>query len=48
MTADSNHPHVVRRRQFVPLLDWLPRIGCDRAALQRVLADNPAQLYGFS
>jgi 2-pyrone-4,6-dicarboxylate lactonase len=48
----SDWPHVGVWDDNMPqsheLLDLLPRIGCDRAALQRVLADNPAQLYGFS
>jgi predicted TIM-barrel fold metal-dependent hydrolase len=47
----SDWPHVGVYGSNMPqsheLLDWLPRIGCDRAALRRILADNPAALYGF-
>lgn len=47
----SDWPHVGVYGSNMPqsheLLDWLPRIGCDRAALQRILTDNPAALYGF-
>ncbi len=48
----SDWPHVGVWNDNMPqsheLLDWLPLIGCDRAALQRILVDNPVKLYGFA
>lgn len=47
----SDWPHVgitdANMPQSHELLDWLPRIGLDRRKLERVLRDNPAELYGF-
>jgi predicted TIM-barrel fold metal-dependent hydrolase len=47
----SDWPHVGMVNGNVPqsshLLDWLPRIGADATTRKRILADNPAALYGF-
>ena len=45
--TDWPHPNVRWEPDEADLVDLLPRFG-DTAALQRLLVDNPAQLYGFS
>jgi predicted TIM-barrel fold metal-dependent hydrolase len=48
----SDWPHVGLFTDNLPqsheLLDWLLEIGCDAAVRQKILADNPRQVYGFS
>ena len=47
----SDWPHVGLFTDNMPeshqLLDWLMEIGCDAATRQKILADNPRQVYGF-
>jgi predicted TIM-barrel fold metal-dependent hydrolase len=45
--TDWPHPNVRWEPDEADLVDLLPRFA-DAAALQRVLVDNPARLYGFS
>jgi 2-pyrone-4,6-dicarboxylate lactonase len=45
--TDWPHPNVRWEPDEADLLDLLPRFA-DAAALQQVLVDNPARLYGFS
>ncbi|GGI98832.1 amidohydrolase family protein [Neoroseomonas lacus] len=44
--TDWPHPNVRWEPDEADLVDMLPQFG-DEAALQRVLVDNPARLYGF-
>jgi 2-pyrone-4,6-dicarboxylate lactonase len=47
----SDWPHVGVWNNNMPqsheLIDWLPMIGCDAPALERILVRNPAHLYKF-
>jgi predicted TIM-barrel fold metal-dependent hydrolase len=48
----SDWPHVgiyepARMPHSGELLDWLMEIGCDPIERQRILVDNPAELFGF-
>ena len=45
--TDWPHPNVRWEPDEADLVDLLPEFG-DAAALQRVLVDNPARLYGFA
>ncbi|MBN9412028.1 MAG: amidohydrolase family protein [Burkholderiales bacterium] len=45
--SDWPHPNVREIPDDGLLVDLLPRHGLDAAALQRLLVDNPARLYGF-
>ena len=45
--TDWPHPNVRWEPDEADLVDLLPRFG-DTAALQRLLVENPARLYGFS
>lgn len=44
--TDWPHPNVRWEPDEADLVDLLPAFG-DAVALQRVLVDNPARLYGF-